>query len=192
VALPFKAVLEGDMKTLAASGGKGMAELTMATHAGMTTDEFSGVGDNWIRTAQPPRFHRPYTECVYQPMLEVLPYLRSSGFTTYIVSGGGLDFIGTWAERMDGVSPEQVIGSSIKAKSEVRAGQPVLMRMPDTNFDEREGKPVGINQFTGMRPIAAFGNSDCDQQMFEWTAAGASRAIAGNYSSHCCRARVRL
>lgn len=175
---PFKAVLEGDKKMLAASGEKGMLDLTMATHAGMTTDEFSGIVEEWIRTARHPRFHRLYTECVYQPMLEVLSYLRSNGYKTYIVSGGGSDFIRPWAETVYGIAPEQVIGSSIKIKFEMRTGQPVLMRLPEINFvADKDGKPVAINQFIGKRPIAAFGNSDGDLQMFEWTAAGQGRRL---------------
>lgn len=170
---PFEAVLEGDLKTLAATGEKGMVQLTMATHAGMTTDEFSSIVDSWIRTAQHPRFHRPYTECVYQPMLEVLSYLRANDFKTYIVSGGGADFIRPWAEKVYGVPPEQVIGSSIKTKLVMREGRPALIRLPEVNFvNDKEGKPVGINQYIGKRPIAAFGNSDGDRQMLEWTAAG--------------------
>lgn len=170
---PFQAVLEGNKNALRAAGEKGMVQLTMATHAGMTTDEFTRTVDQWIGTAKHPRFHRLYTECVYQPMLEVLAYLRANGFETYIVSGGGMDFMRPWTERVYGVPPEQVIGSSIKTKFEIRAGQPVLIRLPEVNFiDDKDGKPIGINQFIGIRPIAAFGNSDGDPQMLEWTAAG--------------------
>jgi haloacid dehalogenase-like hydrolase len=169
---PFKAVLEGDMKTLAASGEKGIVQLMIATHAGMTTDEFSAIVTDWIKTAQHPRFHRPYIECVYQPMLELLSYLRSNAFETYIVSGGGVEFMRPWVERVYGVRPDQVVGSSIKTKFELRSGQPVLVRLPEVDFvDDGEGKPVGINKFIGRRPIAAFGNSDGDLQMLQWTAA---------------------
>lgn len=170
---PFQAVLEGNKNALAAGGERGMVQLTMATHAGMTTDEFTRTVDQWIGMAKHPRFHRLYTECVYQPMLEVLAYLRANGFRTYIVSGGGMDFMRPCTERVYGIPPEQVIGSSIKTKFEIRSGQPVLIRLPEVNFvDDKDGKPIGINRFIGRRPIAAFGNSDGDQPMLEWTAAG--------------------
>ena len=170
---PFKGVLEGDMKAAAATGEKGLIQLMAATHTGMTTDEFQKIVTDWIATAQHPRFKRPYTQCVYQPMLELLAYLRSNGFKTYIVSGGGIEFMRPWTERVYGVPPEQVIGSSAKTKFEIVNGQPVIMRLPEINFiDDKEGKPVGINQYIGRRPIAAFGNSDGDLQMLEWTAAG--------------------
>ena len=170
---PFKGVLEGDMKAAVATGEKGLIQLMAATHTGMTTDEFQKIVTDWIATAQHPRFRRPYTQCVYQPMLELLAYLRSNGFKTYIVSGGGIEFMRPWTERVYGVPPEQVIGSSAKTKFEIVNGQPVIMRLPEINFiDDKEGKPVGINQYIGRRPIAAFGNSDGDLQMLEWTAAG--------------------
>ena len=170
---PFKGVLEGDMKAVAATGEKGLIQLMAATHTGMTTDEFQKIVTDWIATAQHPRFKRPYTQCVYQPMLELLAYLRSNGFKTYIVSGGGIEFMRPWTERVYGVPPEQVIGSSARTKFEIVNGQPVIMRLPEINFiDDKEGKPVGINQYIGRRPIAAFGNSDGDLQMLEWTAAG--------------------
>lgn len=170
---PFKAVLEGDLKAMAQSGEKGLVELLMATHSGMTTEEFSKTVTDWIATAQHPRFHRLYTSCVYQPMLELLAYLRASGFKTYIVSGGGIEMMRPWTERVYGVPPEQVIGSSIKTKFEMRNGQPVLLRLPEIDFiDDKAGKPEGINKFIGRRPIAAFGNSDGDLEMLQWTAAG--------------------
>lgn len=170
---PFKAILDGNIAGLEASGEQGIVKVLMATHAGMTTDEFAGIVNQWISTAQHPRFHRLYTQCVYQPMLEVLRYFRTNGFRTYIVTGGGIEFLRPWTERVYGVPPEQVIGSSIKTKFELRDGRPVLLRVPEADFvDDRGGKPVGINKFIGRRPIAAFGNSDGDQQMFEWTAAG--------------------
>ena len=169
---PFNAILKSDMKTFAASGEKGVVQVMIATHAGMTTDEFAKIVADWMKTARHPRFKRPYTECVYEPMLEVLRYLRTNGFTTYIVSGGGVEFMRPWVEQTYGVPPQQVIGSSIKTKFEMRNGQPVLVRMPEANFvDDKAGKPVGINEYIGLRPIAAFGNSDGDQQMLEWTAA---------------------
>jgi hypothetical protein len=170
---PFKAVLDGDLKAMARSGEQGFVKLMLETHAGMTTSEFEQIVSEWLATARHPRFHRPYTECVYQPMLELLAYLRASGFKTYIVSGGGIEFMRPWTEKVYGIPPEQVVGSSIKTKFEMRDGQPVLMRLPEVDFtDDKTGKPVGINKFIGRRPVAAFGNSDGDQQMLEWTAAG--------------------
>jgi len=170
---PFKAVLDNDMKTLAASGEKGMLELVMASHAGMSTAEFEKIVTDWFKTARHPRFNKRYTELAYQPMLELLAYLRANGFKTYIVSGGGIEFMRPMTEAVYGVPPEQVIGSSIKTKYEYTDGKPVLMRLPKINFiDDKTGKPVGINQFIGRRPVAAFGNSDGDRQMLEWTDAG--------------------
>jgi len=176
---PFKGVLEGDMKAVAATGEKGLMQLMAATHTGMSVDEFQKIVTDWLATAQHPRFKRTYTQCVYQPMLELLAYLRASGFKTYIVSGGGVEFMRPWTERIYGVPPEQVVGSSVKTKFETINGQPQLMRLPEINFiDDKEGKPVGINQYIGRRPIAAFGNSDGDQQMLEWTTAGSGPRLA--------------
>jgi phosphoglycolate phosphatase-like HAD superfamily hydrolase len=170
---PFKAVLEGDMKTLAASGEKGVAELVMATHAGMSPAEFQKIVGDWLATARHPRFKRKYTDLVYQPMLELLSYLRENGFTTYIVSGGGIEFVRNFSEDKYGIPPAQVVGSSIKTKYEVVDGKPTLIRLPEMNFiDDKEGKPVGINQHIGQRPIFASGNSDGDYQMLDWTTAG--------------------
>jgi phosphoserine phosphatase len=170
---PFKAVLDNDMKALAAAGEKGLVELIMASHAGMSTAEFEKIVTDWFKTAKHPRFKRPYTELAYQPMLELLEYLRANGFKTYIVSGGGIEFMRPMTEAVYGVPPEQVIGSSIETKYEIKAGKPVLMRLPKVHFiDDKAGKPVGINQFIGRRPVAAFGNSDGDRQMLEWTDAG--------------------
>jgi hypothetical protein len=167
---PFKAVLEGDMKTLAESGERGLVEVIMITHAGMTTSEFAKIVTDWLATARDPRFKRPHTELVYQPMLEVLAYLRANGFKTFIVSGGGVEFMRPWAERVYGIPPEQVIGSSIKTKFQITDGSPVLFRLPEVNFiDDKAGKPIGINEAIGRRPIAAFGNSDGDLQMLQWT-----------------------
>jgi phosphoglycolate phosphatase-like HAD superfamily hydrolase len=150
-----------------------LMEMVMATHAGMTTEEFEKIVKDWISTAQHPTTRRLYTEMVYQPMLEVLAYLRANGFKTFIVSGGGIEFMRPWTEKVYGIPPEQVIGSSGKTKFEMRDGQPVLVKLPEINFnDDKEGKPVGINQHIGRRPIAAFGNSDGDLQMLQWTAAG--------------------
>jgi hypothetical protein len=167
---PFKAALEGDLKGIAAAGQKGIIELVVATHAGMTTEEFESIVKNWLATARHPRFQRPYTECVYQPMLELLAYLSSNGFKNYIVSGGGLEFLRPWTKKVYGMPPEQVIGSTIKAKYELHDGKPVLVRLPEIDFiDDYAGKPVGINQFVGRRPVMAFGNSDGDFEMLEWT-----------------------
>lgn len=166
---PFASVLSGDMKGLLAGGEKSIAELIMVTHTGMTTDEFEQIVKNWVATAKHPKTGRPYTAMVYQPMLELLAYLRSNGFKTFIVSGGGIDFMRPWTEKVYGIPPEQVIGSSIKTKYEILDGKPVLIRLPELNFiDDKAGKPVGINAHIGRRPIAAFGNSDGDQQMLEW------------------------
>lgn len=167
---PFKAVLEGDMRTLAKSGERGLAELIMVTHAGMTVSEFQKIVTDWLATARHPRFKRPYTELVYQPMIELLAYMRANGFKTFIVSGGGVEFMRPWTDRVYGVPPEQVIGSSIKTRFEMRDTIPTLYRLPQINFiDDKAGKPVGINEFIGRRPIAAFGNSDGDLEMLQWT-----------------------
>lgn len=173
---PFRTAMAGDIKALAASGEKGLLELVMATHAGMTTEEFAAIVRAWLATAVHPRFERPYTELVYQPMLELLAYLRANAFRTYIVSGGGIDFMRPWTEEVYGVPPEQVIGSSIKTRFEFREGTPVLIRLPEIGFiDDKAGKPVSINAFIGRKPIAAFGNSDGDLQMLLWTTSGAGR-----------------
>lgn len=170
---PFKSVLTGDLAGVLAGGETALLRLVTATHAGMTTDEFEQVVKDWTATARHPRFNRPYTECVYQPMLELLTYLRANGFKTWIISGGGIEFMRPWTERVYGIPPEQVVGSSIKTKFEIRDGRPVLVRLPEVNFiDDKAGKPVGINQHIGRRPILAFGNSDGDLQMLQWTAAG--------------------
>jgi len=170
---PFATALKGDLKAVVSSGVKGLIELTAATHAGMTTEEFEKIVTDWIATAKHPQTGKLYTEMVYQPMLELLAYLRANGFKTFIVSGGGIEFMRPWTERVYGIPPEQVIGSSIKTKFEVRDGQPGIRRLPEIEFiDDKEGKPLGINSHIGRRPIAAFGNSDGDLQMLQWTAAG--------------------
>jgi len=170
---PFASVLRGDVKAALKGGEHALMELAMATHAGMTTVEFEQIVIDWIATARHPKTGRPFTEMVYQPMLELLAYLRANGFKTFIVSGGGIEFMRPWTERVYGVPPEQVIGSSIKTKFELRDGQPVLMRLPQMDFiDDKAGKPVGINAHIGRRPIAAFGNSDGDFQMLQWATAG--------------------
>ncbi len=169
---PFKAVLEDDLKTVLASGERGLVELTMVSHAGMTTDEFAIIVKDWLGTAKHPRFKRPYTECVYPPMIDLLAYLRANGFKTYIVSAGGIEFMRVWAEKVYGIPPDQVVGSSIKVKYELRDGKAVLVRLPEIDFiDDSVGKPTGINKFIGRRPIMAFGNSDGDFEMLEWATA---------------------
>ena len=177
---PFKAVLENDLKTIMESGMKGLMEIIMTSHAGMTTTEFEKIVTEWINTAKHPKTNRLYKEMVFQPMLELLDYLRANGFKTYIVSGGGIEFMRPWAEEVYGIPPEQIIGSSIKTKFEIvdlpdgkAGGKPVLVRLPEIDFiDDKDGKPVGIHKFIGKRPIAAFGNSDGDLQMLQWTASG--------------------
>jgi len=171
---PFASVLKGDVKSALAGGEHALLEMAMATHAGMTTEEFDQIVKAWVATAKHPKTGKLYTEMVYQPMLEVLAYLRANGFKTFIVSGGGIEFMRPWTEKVYGIPPEQVVGSSIKTKFELRDGKPVLMRLPELNFiDDKEGKPVGINQHIGRRPVAAFGNSDGDLQMLQYTSAGA-------------------
>jgi len=174
---PYKAVLENDMEALAKSGEKGLAELIMASHAGMSTEEFEEIASDWIATAKHPKTGKPYTEMVYQPMIELLAYLRDNRFKTFIVSGGGIEFMRPWVEKVYGIPPEQVVGSTIKLKYEVKDGKPELTRLPEINFiDDKAGKPVGIHYHIGRRPIAAFGNSDGDFEMLEWvTSAGGAR-----------------
>ena len=170
---PFKAVLENDVAALAKSGMKGLMELVMATHAGMTSEEFDAIAAQWISSARHPKTGKLYTEMVYQPMVDLLAYLRQNGFKTYIVSGGGIEFMRPWTERVYGVPPEQVVGSSIKLKYEVANGKPVLARLPEIDLiDDKAGKPVGIQSHIGRQPIAAFGNSDGDFEMLEWVTSG--------------------
>jgi phosphoserine phosphatase len=170
---PFQGVLEGNAKAVEESGEKGLMELFAATHAGMSTEEFQFIASKWLAEARHPKYRRPYTECVYQPMLELLAFLRAQGFRTYIVSGGGVEFMRPFTEKVYGIPPEQVIGSTIAVKYELRDGKPVLMRLPQVDsIDDGPGKPIHINRIIGKRPIAAFGNSDGDLQMLQWTAAG--------------------
>lgn len=176
---PFASVLRGDVKNALSGGEKALLEMAMATHAGMTTEEFEKIVSDWIATAKHPKTGRLYTEMVYQPMLDVLAYLRANGFRTFIVSGGGIEFMRPWAEKVYGIPPEQVIGSSIKTKYEIRNGKPVIVRLPELNFiDDKDGKPVAIQQHIGRRPIMAFGNSDGDFQMLEWTTADPGPRLA--------------
>lgn len=177
---PFKGVIEGDTKAVMASGEKGLLELLATTHTGMTTDEFSRIVSDWVNTARHPRTQRRYDEMVYQPMLELLAYVRANGFKTYIVSGGGVEFMRPWASKVYGIPPEQIIGSAGKVKYEVRDGKPVLVKLAEVDFiDDKEGKPTNINKIIGRVPVFAFGNSDGDKQMLEWTAAGAGARFAG-------------
>ncbi|MGB2609600.1 MAG: HAD family hydrolase [Isosphaeraceae bacterium] len=170
---PFASLLQNDVKRALAGGEHAMLEIAMATHAGMTTEKFEQIVKDWLATARHPKTRRPYTEMVYQPMLELLAYLRANGFKTFILSAGGIEFMRPWTEAVYGVPPEQVIGSSIKTKFEKRYGKPVLVRLPEVFFiDEGDGKPVAIQKFIGRRPIAAFGNSDGDFEMLEWTTSG--------------------
>jgi phosphoserine phosphatase len=170
---PYASLLKGDLKAVAAGGEKALLQLMMATHAGMSSDEFSRIVGDWIATARHPKTGRLLTEMTYAPMRELLDHLRASGFKTYIVSGGGIEFMRPWAERVYGIPPEQVIGSSIKTRFEWRDGQPVLVRLAEVNFiDDKAGKPVGIQQHIGRRPIAAFGNSDGDFEMLAWATGG--------------------
>lgn len=170
---PFKAVLEGDHKTLAEFGEKGLVELVLATHTGMTVEEFETTVKNWLRTAKHPKFNRPYTECIYQPMLEVLTYLRANGFKTFIVSGGTVEFMRAFTEKVYGVPPEQVIGTTFKTKYVMKDGKPaILIEGAIDLIDDKAGKPVAISKFIGRRPLMAFGNSDGDFEMLEYTTAG--------------------
>lgn len=167
---PFKSILEGDPEAALAGGDHAIVEIIGATHAGMSSDDFARIVTDWIDTAKQPRFHRLYTQCVYQPQLELLEYLRDNGFRTFIVSGGGIEFMRPWTERVYGIEPAQVVGSSIVTEFKMIDGKPVLMRLPKVNFvDDKAGKPVGIGQHIGQRPILAFGNSDGDRQMLEYT-----------------------
>jgi phosphoserine phosphatase len=175
---PFKALLEGDMKTVGASGMKGIGEIVMATHAGMTAEEFAEEAGNWLRNTKHPKFKRPYVECIYKPQLELLAYLRANGFKTYIVSGGGIAFMRPITMEAYGIPPAQVVGSSIVTEFQIKDGKPVLVRQPKINFiDDKAGKPVGIYQHIGQRPILAFGNADADMQMIQYTKAGDGRSL---------------
>jgi phosphoglycolate phosphatase-like HAD superfamily hydrolase len=177
---PFSFLLAGDTKKFLAGGEKSLMAVLAASHSGMTTDEFAQVAKEWLATAKHPRTGRLYTEMVYQPMLEVLAHLRANGFETFIVSGGGVEFMRAFAERVYGIPPERVIGSQGKLAYELRGGKPVLVKLPEVQFvDDKAGKPAAIQTFIGRRPILAFGNSDGDQQMLQWTAAGEGRRFQG-------------
>jgi phosphoserine phosphatase len=176
---PFASLLKGDLKGALSGGEPAIFQIVTVTHSGMTTDEFEKIVHDWIITAKHPTTGRLYTEMVYQPMLELLAYLRANGFKTFIVSGGGIDFIRVFAERVYGIPPEQVVGSSGKLNFELRDGKPLLMKLPELNFiDDKAGKPVAIQMHIGRHPIAAFGNSDGDLQMLEWARQGAGVRFA--------------
>ena len=177
---PFASVLKGDLKAALSGGEKALLEMFAATSTGMTTADFEATVSEWMAMSRHPRFNQPYTAMVYQPMLELLEYLRANGFKTFIVSGGGIEFMRPWTERVYGIPPEQVVGSSGKVRFEVKDGKPVLTRLPEVGFiDDGPGKPVGINLHIGRRPIFAFGNSDGDLQMLQWTAAGDGARFMG-------------
>jgi phosphoserine phosphatase len=176
---PFASLLKGDLKGAAAAGEAGIAELVAATHSGMTTEEFSRTVSDWIAAARHPTTGKLYTQMVYQPMIELLAYLRANGFKTFIVSGGGIEFMRPWTEKVYGIPPEQVVGTTGGLKYEVRDGKPVIVKLPTLVLnDDKQGKPVGIQRHIGRRPIAAFGNSDGDLQMLEWTTAGPGARFA--------------
>jgi phosphoserine phosphatase len=175
---PFKALLAGDMKTVGASGMKGLMEILMATHSGMSAAEFDKEVTDWLTTTKDKKFKRPYTELIYQPQLELLAYLRANGFKTFIVSGGGIAFMRTFSEKVYGIPPEQVVGSSVVAEFQDKDGKVELVRQPKLDFlNDKAGKPVGIYQHIGRRPILAFGNADADMQMIEYTMAGEGRRL---------------
>src|SRR5262245_13323797 len=177
---PFASLLKGDVAAALSGGEKGIMEILAATHAGMTTVEFEQTVKDWMATAKHPTTGEPYNKMIYKPMLDLLELLRANGFKTYIVSGGGVEFMRAWAEEAYGIPPEQVVGSSGKLKWEMRDGGPVLVKLAEIDFiDDGEGKPVGIQKFIGRRPILAFGNSDGDHQMLQWTAAGAGPRFMG-------------
>ncbi|MDP4836599.1 MAG: haloacid dehalogenase-like hydrolase [Burkholderiales bacterium] len=170
---PFKAVLEDDLKGVLATGQKGLFELIAATHAGVDTDTFRTTVEQWLKTARHPRTGRPYTEMIYQPMLELLAHLEARGYKTYIVSGGGIEFMRPWTEMVYGIPPERVIGSSIKSKFEIVNGIPKIIGLPEVQFiDDGPNKPIGIQERIGRRPVMAFGNSDGDREMLLWTTSG--------------------
>jgi phosphoglycolate phosphatase-like HAD superfamily hydrolase len=177
---PFASLLQGDLQGALAGGGPAVAQIAAATHAGMTTEDFETIARDWITTAKHPKTGRLYSEMVYQPMLELLDYLRAGGFRTFIFSGGGAEFMRVFAEGIYGIPPEQVIGSTGKLRFEMRDNKPVLVKLPEVDFiDDKAGKPVGIHKHIGQRPILAFGNSDGDLQMLQWTAAGSGARFMG-------------
>lgn len=185
-------LLKGEVREVLAGGEKAIAPIIVATHSGMTNEEFAQIVRDWIATAKHPITKRLYTEMVYQPMLELVAHLKANGFKTFIVSGGGIEFMRPWTEKVYGVPPENVVGSSAKVEFELREGNPALMRLPEIDFiDDGPGKPIGINEHIGRRPIAAFGNSDGDRQMLQYTMGG-SGALRSHRASHRRRTRMGL
>jgi phosphoglycolate phosphatase-like HAD superfamily hydrolase len=182
---PFKAVIEGDKDALVESGSRGLAEIVVASHTGMSATLFDTIVTEWVRDARHPRFEQPYTELVYQPQLELLRYLEANGFKTFIVSGGSVEFMRTYTEETYGIPPERVVGSSIETRYEMQGGKPSLLRLPEIDFvDDKTGKPVGIHKHVGRRPILAFGNSDGDFEMLQWTTTGSGGARLGLILHH--------
>lgn len=174
----FQVVMEGNMDEIKKLGHIELLELLMSTHSGMTTEAFKGLVKEWIDTASHPVLKKPYTQCIYKPMIELIEYLKDHNFNVYIVSGGGVEFMRSWSEKVYGIPPERIIGSSIKTRYAIQEGKPVLIRQPELHFiDDKEGKPAGINEYIGKRPIAAFGNSDGDFQMLEWVTSGSSPSL---------------
>jgi len=182
---PFKAVIEGDREALVAAGSRGLVEIVLASHTGMSATLFDTIATEWVRDARHPNFEKPYTELAYQPQLELLRYLEANGFKTFIVSGGSVEFMRTYAEQVYGIPPERVVGSSIETRYEVQGGKPSLLRLPQIDFvDDKVGKPVGIHKHVGLRPILAFGNSDGDLEMLQWTTVGSGGARLGLVLHH--------
>jgi phosphoglycolate phosphatase-like HAD superfamily hydrolase len=182
---PFKAVIEGDREALVAAGTRGIIEIVMASHTGMSTTLFDTIVAEWLRDARHPKLQKPYTQLQYQPQLELLRYLEAKGFKNFIVSGGSVEFIRMFSEEVYGIPQERVIGTSIETRYEVQGGKPALLRLPKIDHvDDKDGKPVGIHQHIGRRPILAFGNSDGDQQMLEWTTVGSTGARLGLLLHH--------
>jgi len=182
---PFKAVIEGDREALVAAGSRGLVEIVLASHTGMSATLFDTIATEWVRDARHPKFEKPYTELAYQPQLELLRYLEANGFKTFIVSGGSVEFMRTYTEQVYSIPPERVVGSSIETRYEVQGGKPSLLRLPQIDFvDDKVGKPVGIHKHVGLRPILAFGNSDGDLEMLQWTTVGSGGARLGLVLHH--------
>jgi len=182
---PFKAVIEGDREALVAAGSRGLVEIVLASHTGMSATLFDTIATEWVRDARHPKFEKPYTELAYQPQLELLRYLEANGFKTFIVSGGSVEFMRTYTEQVYSIPPERVVGSSIETRYEVQGGKPSLLRLPQIDFvDDKVGKPVGIHKHVGLRPILAFGNSDGDLEMLQWTTVGSGGVRLGLVLHH--------
>ena len=182
---PFKAVIEGDREALIAAGTRGLIEIVLASHTGMSATLFDTIATEWVRDARHPKFEKPYTELAYQPQLELLRYLEANGFKTFIVSGGSVEFMRTYTEQVYSIPPERVVGSSIETRYEVQGGKPSLLRLPQIDFvDDKVGKQVGIHKHVGLRPILAFGNSDGDLEMLQWTTVGSGGVRLGLVLRH--------